>query len=151
MYEVIYYSMGGNTRKVAEAMAAELGTTAKDIKKAGGVADDAIIFLGSGCYGAVVVKDINDFIEKNQLQGRKTVLFTTSAFGLGKEVELMKNQLKSKGLDIIESFNCYGQWLGMKRHHPDTGDLDKAREFARKLMVKYAHQTAKIEPVMASV
>jgi flavodoxin len=144
MYEVIYYSMTGNTKKVAEAVAAELGTTAKNIKTADGVAEDAVIFLGTGCYGAVLMKDIGEFIEKNKLQGRKAVLFTTSAFGMGKEVQLMENQLKNKGLDIIAKFNCYGRWGAIRSHHPDKNDLDKAREFVRKVKAnetKPARQT----------
>src|SRR5512137_2844504 len=98
MYEVIYYSMGGNTRKVAEAIATEVGTEARDIKTVEAVDGNSVIMLGTGCYGAVLVKDIADFIERNHLQGRKAALFTTSAFGLGKEVEIIENQLKNKGL-----------------------------------------------------
>jgi len=35
MFEVVYFSRTGNTKKVAEAMAAELKVTAKDVKTAG--------------------------------------------------------------------------------------------------------------------
>jgi flavodoxin len=133
MFEVIYYSRGGNTRKVAEAVAAELGTVARDIKTVDKVADEANIVIGSGCYGAVLAKDIADFLDRNHKPGRKIALFTTSVLGLGKEVVLMENQIRAKGVEVAASFNCYGQFLGVKRGHPDKDDLDKAREFARGL------------------
>jgi flavodoxin len=140
MYEVIYYSIGGNTRKVAEAIAEEVGTKARDIKTVEAVDGKSVIMLGTGCYGAVLVKDIVDFIERNQLQGRKVALFTTSAFGMSKEVEIIENQLKNKGVDVIARFNCGGRWGVIKRNHPDTNELEKAREFARMIMVTKANR-----------
>jgi flavodoxin len=135
MFKVVYYSRSGNTKKVAEAMAEELGMVAEDIRSAEAEEDNSVILLGTGCYGAVVPKDITDFIDRNRLQGRKMVLFTTSLLGLGKEGTLMQKQIQDKGVEIISSFNCYGQWLGMKRNHPDRDDLEKAREFARGVAV----------------
>jgi flavodoxin len=135
MFEVVYYSRGGNTRKVAEAVAAELGTVARDIKTVDRVADEANIVLGSGCYGAVLAKDITDFLDRNHKPGRKIALFTTSVLGLGKEVEVMEKQVRGKGVEVAHSFNCYGQFLGVKKGHPDKDDLENARKFARGLAV----------------
>ena len=147
MFEVVYYSRGGNTRKVAEAVAAELGTAARDIKTVDRVADGANIILGSGCYGAVVAKDITDFLDRNHKPGRKIALFTTSVLGLGKEVEVMEKQIRGKGVEIAAHFNCYGQFLGVKRGHPDKDDLDKAREFARKLAAAEVVKAQAIRPI----
>jgi len=147
MYEVIYYSRGGNTRKVAEAVAAELGTAARDIKTVDRVADEADIILGSGCYGAVLAKDIADFLDRNQYPGRKIALFTTSVLGLGKEVEVMEKQIRGKGVEVAAHFNCYGQFLGVKRGHPDKDDLDKAREFARGLAATEVVRAQAIRPI----
>jgi flavodoxin len=150
MFEVIYYSKGGNTRKVAEVMAEELGTTAKNINSVETLARDATIFLGTGCYGGVMVKEISDFIERNQLQGRKIAFFTTSAFGWGKEVAVMTKHIQEKGVEIVGSFNCFGQFLTMKRGHPDQDDLEKARQFARSIIVQECPQIVGMEPLAAS-
>ena len=147
MFEVIYYSRGGNTRKVAEAIAAELGTAARDIKTVDRVADEADIILGSGCYGAVLAKDIMDFLDRNQVAGRKIALFTTSVLGLGKEVEVMEKQIRGKGVEVAAHFNCYGQFLGVKRGHPDKDDLDKAREFARGLAAAEVVKAQAVRPI----
>ena len=148
MFEVIYYSRGGNTRKVAEAIASELGTAAKDIKTVGTVAADAYIILGSGCYGAVLVKDIADFLDRNNAEGRKIALFTTSVLGLSKEVDIMAKQIQAKGAKITNSFNCYGQFLAVKRGHPDKNDLDRAREFARAVAAGEEIKTVQFQPTL---
>ena len=51
MFEVVYYSMCGNTKKVAEAIAAELGVKAESVKVERELDKDSFVFLGSGCYG----------------------------------------------------------------------------------------------------
>jgi flavodoxin len=150
MFEVIYFSRGGNTRKVAEVMAAELGVKARDIKSVDTLSRDAFIFLGTGCYGAVLVKEIADFIEKNQLQGRRIALFTTSAFGWGKEVSVMAKHLQEKGVNIVGSFNCFGQFLAMKKGHPDMEDLAKARQFTRLMVIQEYPQMAEMGPLTAA-
>ena len=48
MYEVIYYSMTGNTRKVADAIATELGVAAENVKTKPRLAEDSFVFLGAG-------------------------------------------------------------------------------------------------------
>jgi flavodoxin len=147
MFEVVYYSMSGNTGKVAKAIADELGVTAKNIKSVDTLPEDAFIFLGSGCYGALLPGEIAAFIERNQLKGKKIALFTTSAFGLGKELVVMEKQIRDKGVNIAGRFNCYGQFLAMKRGHPDREDLEKARQFARSMVVQEYPQLAEIQPV----
>ncbi|MDD5397518.1 MAG: flavodoxin family protein [Dehalococcoidia bacterium] len=134
MFEVIYYSLTGNTRKVADAIAGELGVEAKNIKAVDTVAQDALIFLGSGYYGAVLVKEISEFIEKNQLQGRKIALFGTSGFGWEKELSLMEKQIANKGVEVVGRFNCFGRFAAVKIGHPTTEELDQARTFARTIV-----------------
>ena len=133
MIEVVYFSRSGNTRKVAEVIAGELGVTAKDVKTAGILPPDAFIFLGSGCYGAVLANGLVKFMEDNRFKGRKIALFTTSAFGSLSELALMKKQITNKGADIIDSFSCYGQLLLAKKGHPTQKELDNARKYARKV------------------
>lgn len=150
MFEVVYYSMSGNTGKVAEAIADELGVTAKKIKSMDTLSEDSFIFLGTGCYSAVLPRVIADFIDKNQLKGKKIALFTTSAFGWGKEIAVMENQIRDKGVNIAGHFNCYGQFLAMKRGHPDQEDLEKARAFARLIVVQEYPQIAEMAPLAAA-
>jgi flavodoxin len=133
MFEVVYYSLTGNTRKVAEAIASELGVEAKNIRNVDTISQDAFIFLGSGYYGAVLVKDIADFIDRNKLQGRKVALFGTSGFGWERELSIMEKQVSGKGVEVIGRFNCFGRFAAIKRGHPLPEELDQARSFARSI------------------
>lgn len=132
MFEVIYCSRGGNTRKVAEAIAGELGVGAKDIKTAGEVSREAFILLGSGNYGRRPAKEVLEFIERNCHQGGRVAVFGTSAWGRGKEVASIEKLLVNKGVTVAGRFHCLGKFLFFfGRGHPNEEDLKKAREFAR--------------------
>ena len=135
MFEVVYFSRTGNTKKVAGAIAAELNLEARDVKTAGVLPKDAFVFLGTGCYGATLPKEIDAFMKKNQFQGRIIALFTTSAFGSLAERNLIEKQLTERGAIITHNFKCYGHFLTMKKEHPTPQELEKARQFARTVSV----------------
>ena len=135
MFEVVYFSRTGNTKKVAEAIAAELKVTAKDIRTAGLVPQDAFVFIGTGCYGATLPKEIGDFMKSNKFRGRIIALFTTSAFGSIQERNLIEKQITGNGAIITHNFKCLGHFLSMKKQHPTAEELEKARAFARMVAI----------------
>jgi flavodoxin len=145
MFEVVYYSRDENTRKVADTIADELWTIAKDITQVDTLPEDAFIFFGTECYGAGLVKEISDFIDRNGFQGRKIALFTASAFRSSKEVAIMEKRLLDKGVNIVGRFDCYGEFLGESRGHPDDENLEKARSFARSMILEEYPQLAGLE------
>ena len=75
---VIVDSRGGNTRKVADAIAKEMGITAKDVAAAS-TDDVKLLFLGSGTYGGKPGEAMMKFIGSGDFSGRKVALFGTSA------------------------------------------------------------------------
>jgi flavodoxin len=75
MHQVLFYSKGGNTQKLAGAIAEELGVKATNIKAAPIDPAASIIFLGSGCYGSKPGEEMMKFIEKNDsAAGRSSCL-----------------------------------------------------------------------------
>ncbi len=130
--QIIYYSKTGNTKKVAEAMASELGVEAKDVKKET-LDKSCLVFLGSGLYAGKIGKKLAEFIGKNDFNGVNVTLFGTSIKGEGDEVKEMEELLKPKGAVIKGRFYCYGNFLFAKRGHPSEEELAKAREFAREM------------------
>jgi flavodoxin I len=134
MHQVLFYSKGSNTRKLADAIARELGVKAAEIKTASIDPAADIIFLGSGCYGSKPGKEMMKFIEKNDFSGRKVALFGTSGGNAGLEVDLMAAALKHKGATILGSYHCKGKaFLLFSTGHPNQEDLDGARKFAREM------------------
>jgi len=134
MFEVVYYSMTGNTRKVTEAIAAELGVKAESIKEKRELAKDSFVFLGSGCYADKPSGKLRKFIAGNDFKGRKVALFGTSGSGEGHEVKAIEELLKPMGTLIKGSFCCKGKsFLVFDRGHPSNEELASAREFANEM------------------
>jgi len=134
MNHVLYYSMTGNTKKMATAIAGELGVEAQSIKAVTAVPPDGLLFIGSGSYGDKHGEDLAKLIEKSDFAGRKVALFGTSARGEGKEVQCMAEALKTKGANVIGSYYTKGKaFVVVNIGHPNRADLDGARKFAREM------------------
>jgi len=73
MFEVVYYSITRNTKKVAEVIAAELGVKAESVKAKRELAKDSFVFLGSGCYADKPGRKLRKFIASNDFQGSGTI------------------------------------------------------------------------------
>jgi flavodoxin len=134
---VLVDSRGGNTRKMADAIAEELGTKAKDVTAS--LTDDAkILFLGSGTYGGKPGEAMMKFIESGNLSGRKVAIFGTSASLAGghKMISAMTDILMQKGAIILGSYHCKGKFFLVNWGHPNKEDLDNARKFAREMINK---------------
>lgn len=132
-YQVIYFSRTGNTRRVAESIASELGVKAEDVKNAT-LNEDAFVFLGSGCYGNKPAESMTRFIEDNDFTLRTVALFGTSAAGEGIEVKGMEDILSTKEAFITGKFFCKGKFFLTNRGKPSHEDLDQARTFAETMM-----------------
>ena len=134
MHNVLYYSITGNTKKLAMAIADELGAKAQSIKSMSGIPQGGILFIGSGCYGDKPGEDMAKFISNNDFMGRKVVLFGTSGKGEGREVQSMTETLKQKGAVILGSYYCKGKaFVVVNLGHPDKDELARARAFARQM------------------
>lgn len=135
MYEVIYYSLTGNTRKVAQAIATELGVAAESAKTKDGLAEGSLVFLGAGLYGPLRGWGLKQFIDRNDFQGRKVALFGTSGEGKGKELAALEELVEAKGAEVVGRFFCSGQFLFLINHsHPTSEDLRDATRFAREVV-----------------
>jgi len=134
MFEVIYYSMSGNTRKIAETIAEELGVEAEEVKTKQEPGTDSFVFLGSGCYGSRPWKGMQEFIKRNDFKGRQVALFGTSASGVGSEVKAMEKMLTAESAFVKGSFYCKGKSFRLlNRKHPTDEELARAREFASEM------------------
>jgi flavodoxin len=131
--EVRYQSRKGNTKKVAEAIAAAVSAEAQPIDAGVGAAD--VLFLGGGLYAGKPDKALTALV--GALDGaavKKIALFSTSASGkdLGAAI---KEIAAGKGIAVYEkTFSCRGKFLFMGRKHPDTADLTAAAEFAKEVI-----------------
>jgi len=133
MYEIIYFSRSGNTKKLAMTIAEEFNVKAQHIQSVKLISEGTDIFLGSGLYFMKPSKLLRDFIRNNDFKGRKVALFGTSAAGKGVEVIGMERLLKRKGAIITGKYYCKGQFFFIRKGRPTDKDLEKAKEFARSI------------------
>ena len=62
----------------------------------------------------------------------------------------MEKQILDKGVNIVGHFNCFGQFLSVKKGHPDAEELEQARKFARSMVVQEYPQLAELQPLAAA-
>jgi len=134
---VLVDSRGGNTRKVADAIAGEVGITAMDVA-ATPQNDAKLLFLGSGTYGGKPGEAMLKFIGSGNFSGRKVAIFCTSGSlaGAQKMIGVMTDILKQKGATILGSYHCRGKTFLVNWGHPNKEDLDNAKKFAREMLNK---------------
>jgi flavodoxin I len=134
---VLVDSRGGNTRKVADAIAEEMGIKATDVSAS--PPDDAkILFLGSGTYGGKPGQEMMKFIGSGNFSGRKVAIFGTSGSIAGGQnmIVTMTDILKGKSAIILGSYHCRGKTFIVNWGHPNKEDLDNAKKFAREMLNK---------------
>jgi len=141
---VVYYSMSGNTKKVANAIAEELGTEAESVKDEPELEGTDLLFIGSGCYGGRLRKEMVKFLEG--LKGiKKTAVFGTYS-GETKAIESMKGILEKKGVKVLDEWGCSGAFLYfLQRGRPNEKDLEEARQFANSVLAKAMESAEKVK------
>ena len=133
---LVYFSRGGNTRKIAEAIAQELQITPIDVKKqTPDVGEADVLVIGSGTYGGKPGKEMVSFLENlKPATGKSAACFASCAGDSTKTLAKMKELLIGKGYSIVDCFSCFGKFAGLtKRGHPTDDELNQAREFAKKI------------------
>ncbi|MCD8286990.1 MAG: flavodoxin [Clostridia bacterium] len=130
---VRYFSKGGHTKAVAEAIAGALGLEARDI--AAPIEEPVdILFLGASVYWGGVngaVKDYINALGKEKIG--KAVIFSTSGMA-ERAYPQMSKLLSGAGIAVeTENFYCRGQFMGMNKGRPNEDDLKAAAEFALKM------------------
>ncbi len=132
---VVYGSLTGNTRRIAQVMAKELTVVAQAAKELACLEKTDLLFLGSGVYGnrpAAPVRRL--LLSTPSLVGVKVALFGTYG-GLPNQIDWMARRVEERGGEILGRFSCRGRdWfvLGLlARGHPSSTDLSAAAAFAR--------------------
>jgi flavodoxin len=136
---LVYHSLTGNTRKVAEAMATELAVqpiAVKDVDT-GEIQAGDLLFLGDGVYWNRPSRPMRRFVKQlRPLQNIKVALFGTYG-GWPHQLDWMVKRLQQKGAEILGRFSCKGRdwaFLGLiARNRPSQIDLKAATTFAAQM------------------
>lgn len=129
---VRYYSKGGNTKKIAEAIAKAVGTEAKTVSEP--LTEDVdILFLGSAPYAFDVDDEVKNFIRNISVSVGKVVNFSTTAVIKSTRKYVEKLFAEKKIPVEKEEFSCRGAFAVLHKGRPNEDDLKSAVDFARKI------------------
>jgi flavodoxin len=141
---VVYASKSGNTKKIADAMAAQLGCDIVRITAATAHATadlDAydLVFLGTGLFAGTPNEDLMKYLKNLTLKSPKQFALFITWGGAPKTDQMalakLRTLLEGKGQKVLEEhFAAYGGWRGilMKRGHPKPDEIQAAREWAKR-------------------
>jgi flavodoxin len=151
---ILVSAPGGNTEKIAKAMASALGARILSAGEASAADLKAyeIIGFGSGIVEQKHHEALLSFVDAlPPEEGKKAFIFSTSGYsrqfaldhGTYDTHTLLRRKLVEKGFGIAGEFNCEGfnansfleLFGGMNKGRPNEEDLARAAEFARDLIV----------------
>lgn len=131
---VRYYTKGGNTKRLAEAVAQAVGAEALPISVPVEEYAD-ILFLGNSYYAFTIDPEVRDFVrnlDKNKVG--KIVNFGSAAM-LNSTYKKVKAEADKAGIPMDErEFHCRGEFKGIHKGKPDADDLKAAAEFAKSIV-----------------
>ncbi len=132
--KVQYYSQTGNTKKLADVIAANAGVEAEVIGDAASVEAD-VLFLGASVYWAGVDSKVKEYIENlDSSKVKEVVVFSTSAFA-ERALPDVKKRIEKKGIKVAkENFYCRGFFMGLHKGRPNDKDLKDAADFTKKVL-----------------
>lgn len=144
---VIYTSTKyGNTKKVAIAMAEEIGADLHcldDVHQKDPELDDYnLIALGTGIKFLRYEPNLRDYVPRNNFKDRNVFLFMSCGSGWDWiHDNIVKQTLLQQGANLLGQFTCLGFAGsfplsivgGINRGHPNQNDIEQARYFARRM------------------
>lgn len=129
--EVRYFSKGGATKKLADAIAAAVGAEAKTVDQPLEKFAD-VVFLGASVYGGLPSPEVISFIDANAKNIGKIVVFGSACTGKSTYAAIKSAAAKSAVKTAEMFFQCKGQFLFLNKGRPNDQDCADAAEFAKK-------------------
>ena len=126
--EVRYQSKSGNTARVAQAIAKELGVEAKEVKVPPGENVD-LLFVGGAVYAGGISRDLKKFLkELKQGQAKRIAVFSTAMSPKNISPKVAK-LIQDKGIVLIG-----------EEYHARAAELESAlpgaADFAKRIAAK---------------
>ncbi|MBO6055100.1 MAG: flavodoxin [Oscillospiraceae bacterium] len=130
---VRYYTKTGNTKRLAEAVAAAVGTEALPISNAVEEPVD-ILFLGNSYYAFSIDPEVRDFIRSLDSGKVGRIVNFGSAAMLNSTWKKVKAEADKAGIPMDDrEFHCRGEFKGLHKGRPNNEDFEAAAAFARKV------------------
>ena len=130
-FAVRFYTKTGNTRRLAEAIAGELGVEALPISEPITEPVDAL-FLGNSYYAFSIDPEVRKFVASLDKDKVGKIINFGSAAMLNSTYKKVKAEADKVGIPMDErEFHCKGEFKGIHKGRPNADDLQAAAEFAK--------------------
>lgn len=130
-YAVRYYTKTGNTKRLAEAIAKELGVEALPVSETVNEKVD-ILFLGNSYYAFDIDPEVKAFVSALDKEKVGKIVNFGSACLLNSTYKKVKAVADKAGIAMDEKeFHCRGEFKGIHKGRPNEEDLKEAAEFVR--------------------
>ena len=128
-----YYTRGGNTKKLADAISKAVGVDAETTSVP--LTEDVdILFLGSSVYAYGIDDEVKNFIRNIDVKVGKVVNFSTAAL-IKSTYKQVSKILAEKDIPMAgEEFYCRGSFAVMHKGRPNADDCKAAADFAKKII-----------------
>lgn len=130
-YAVRYYTKTGNTKRLAEAMAKELGVEALPISEP---VNDAVdyLFLGNSYYAFSIDPEVRAFVESLDKEKIGKIVNFGSAALLNSTYKKVKKVADKAGIAMDDKeFHCKGEFKGIHKGRPNEADIAAAVQFVK--------------------
>ena len=128
-----YYTQTGNTKKLAQAIAGELGIPAEEISVPLEERVD-VLFLCNSVYWAGADRRVKEFVKDNTAS-IGTVVNVSSAALIESTYAQMKKLCSEAGVQLSEQeFHCRGSFKGLHSGRPNEDDLNRLRQLVRTII-----------------
>ena len=129
---VVYRSMTGHSRKIARAIAGELGVEAQDVKGKPSFKDVDLMFVVGGVYSGESLPEMLEFVRTLDSAAVKKVALVTSSASDKVGQDGVRKILKENGVKVAsQEYRCRGNFLVYKMGHPNQREVAGAVEFAK--------------------
>lgn len=130
-YAVRYYTKTGNTKKLADALAGELGVEAKPISDPITERVD-LLFLGNSYYAFNIDPEVRDFVASLDKDKVGKIVNFGSAAMMNSTIKKVRAEADKVGIPVdSKEFHCKGEFKGLHKGRPNEDDLKAVAAFAR--------------------
>ncbi|OPZ64912.1 MAG: flavodoxin [Firmicutes bacterium ADurb.Bin506] len=132
---VVYHTETGNSQKIANAIASELGISAYNIATDPELRDIDLLFVVGGIYGGKSHPKLIEYMGRlDNTMVRRAAIITSCASGKRRQLQL-RQLLTDKGIKVLpDEFVCKARFLFLRLGRPNKNDIDNIVAFAKAAM-----------------
>ena len=130
-FAVRYYTKTGNTKRLADAIAKELGVEALPISEPVTEKVD-ILFLGNSYYAFNIDPEVRNFVASLSKDKVGKIVNFGSAALLNSTYKKVKAVADKVGISMDEKeFHCKGEFKGLHKGRPNEDDIKATVDFVK--------------------